>query len=189
MPNTSFQADTSQQNSEALYNWLQIALLNSFDALWSSSVFFLSLKDSRYCTIFRLGQNLLQVSAIGLHPQNTDCLDMETPENGWGTNGMARFLGVALRILLEFNFWLYCSQTYRGMFKDNTWRGALVPRTSQNQVNWATASRERIISNCLERELKKMRNHCVINSGQCLHLLRLLGIHGCLAISHVTSQE
>jgi hypothetical protein len=42
---------------------------------------------------------------------------METPENGWGTNGMARSLGFPLQILLEFNFWLYCSQTYRGMFK------------------------------------------------------------------------
>jgi len=34
-----------------------------------------------------------------------------------------------------------------------------------------------------------MRNHCVTTSGQYLHILRLLGIHGCLAISHVSSRE
>jgi len=50
-PNTSFQADTSQQNSEDLYTWLQIALFNNFVALWSSSVFFASLKDSLLCDI------------------------------------------------------------------------------------------------------------------------------------------
>jgi hypothetical protein len=102
-PNTSFQADTSQQNSEALYHWLQTALSFSLFALWSSSVFFLSLKGSIYWSIFRLGQNLVRLSAIGLL-LNKDCLDIETPENGWGTNGMARSLRSPLQILLEFGF-------------------------------------------------------------------------------------
>ena len=74
----------------------------NLDALLSSSSCFSLLKVSRYCGILRLGQNSAQRFGILLFPpkrflMEREPIDMMLLENGSGTNGMARSLGVTLQ--------------------------------------------------------------------------------------------
>lgn len=49
--------------------------------------------------MLRFGQNLAQLSDIGVVRKNRDCLYILTPAKGSGTSGMERVLAVALHIV------------------------------------------------------------------------------------------